>query len=213
MQDVKVEISDAHGSWLGASIDTASFLEATLGEPDADLEAMFVAWQEQDEGRRDDYEAWLESIGWEVVSEDNVYNHENDLSDVFVYRVAQPRGRRKDWLWDDEVLVLVAVHRGGDVRGNYAAHRIYRPGECLVEGGFFTWNASWALVGATGPDGAPVPDEALRGIDESWGSWHSSYPSGQVEEAVAMVHAWGPDGADVTLKNGWRGRVTPWWLG
>lgn len=46
-----VTITDHCGTWLGCSIDLSEFLRETLGEPDADLAAVWTAWCDADDSR------------------------------------------------------------------------------------------------------------------------------------------------------------------
>lgn len=84
---------------------------------------------------------------------DNVYNNENDFSSVFQWQVFYPADS-DDWLYASDVYVAIEVHRGGDVRGNYGAVRVYRAND-LAYSGFFDWCLGWS---ANYSNGEEVPE-------------------------------------------------------
>lgn len=66
---------------------------------------------------------YLESRGYVQLARDNTYNGENHLSQNYVYEVWQrPGADVADWIWadNDEVLVVLYVHTGADIRGGYS---------------------------------------------------------------------------------------------
>ena len=75
------------------------------------------------------------------IARDNVYNSEQDFSDVFTFTILGTEDQRDDWYYKDDVFVAVCVHRGGDVRGNYGRTRLYRT-DNLAEG-FLDWTVGW----------------------------------------------------------------------
>lgn len=194
-----------------AELDTREFLRETLGEQDGDLSAMWEAWLDADESRtEDDYAEWLELIGFKLVCEDNVYNHEQDFESVFVYRVAQrAAGGKADWIYDD-VIVLVNIHRGGDVRGNYGATQIYRS-DSLADCGFLNWVAGWYIESAVDKDDVVLDEAEIREVDEQWQAGYSSSPTSELRSSIKEVHEITGGWVDVTLDNGWRARVAPHW--
>lgn len=66
----------------------------------------------------------LEDLGYTSLARDNVYNSENDFDQVFVWEVWLRPGREEpsEWLYADksDIIVLIYVHTGADVRGGYA---------------------------------------------------------------------------------------------
>jgi hypothetical protein len=87
---------------------------------------------------------WFARLGhqqYEQVARDNTYNQENDLSANYVYSVFAPVDC-SDWLWCDDVFVVIENHLGGDVRGNYGPLAVYRVDQ-LAETGFFDLVCGW----------------------------------------------------------------------
>jgi hypothetical protein len=74
---------------------------------------------------------------------DNVYNSENDFDNVFQFSVYGPADTT-DWVYADDIYVAVVVHKGGDVRGNYGACRMYKA-DNLAESGFLDWTLGWRV--------------------------------------------------------------------
>jgi hypothetical protein len=54
---------------------------------------------------------------WKSSGADNVYNHENDFDQVFVFAVVSTKD---EWYYDDDAIVLIQTHNGCDVRGGYS---------------------------------------------------------------------------------------------
>ena len=109
---------------------------------------------------------------YKSVYRDNVYNHENDFSDVFVFEVFAPENT-SDWCYSDDIYVSVSVHRGGDVRGNYGATRLYRVADCIAESGFLDWQLGWNVCDL---QGNRIDDD----ITERFAIGYSSYPWGEL---------------------------------
>ena len=61
----------------------------------------------------------MQSIGYTCGARGNVYNGENDFSQGFVWEVWQRPGSSRDWVHDDNAIVVFYVHTGADVRGGY----------------------------------------------------------------------------------------------
>lgn len=78
-------------------------------------------------------------------STDNVYNHENEFSEIFVFSVYAPEPTvrcRCDWFYADSVYIVVSTHRGGDARCNYGGNRCFRV-DSPADAGFFDWCLNW----------------------------------------------------------------------
>lgn len=109
--------------WLCyASIDTRTLIEALDWEercPEADLG--IEGWDSM--GREDEAEAIDAALGTPETLWDNTYNwsHEHDLNAEVDFRVWAPGG---DHLYE-ACWILLRVHRGGDVRGNYGGSELY----------------------------------------------------------------------------------------
>lgn len=84
------------------------------------------------------------------VHRDNVYNHENDFSDVFTYTIyVSKEDHDRDWVWNrDAAFIAVCLHKGGDVRGNYGMPKLYRIDDSIGDSGFLDWVMGWHVVNA-----------------------------------------------------------------
>jgi len=148
-------------TWLhDAALDTTEFLNATIGDDVSD--AMYDAIPEDRHPSWDgpiltdsgaeiaSYLSTLEGTEYIQVDRCNVYNHENDFSDVFTYTAYAPKDALKqcggEWFYTDGVYVATCKHLGGDVRGNYAGPEL-RKGDCLAESGFLDWMVGWTVEG------------------------------------------------------------------
>lgn len=131
------------------TIDTDTFLANTLGDP---LDLSDEAWEHIVPG---EYlmkhcrfiKAAIEEQedrDYRMTEVFNVYNGENDFSDVFQYVVYYPADA-DDWVYADEVYVAIEPHLGGDVRGNYGNTRLYGPVNSLVDSNFLDWCVGWSL--------------------------------------------------------------------
>ena len=109
---------------------------------------------------------------YKSVYRDNVYNHENDFSDVFVFEVFAPENT-SDWCYSDDIYVSVSVHRGGDVRGNYGFTKLYKVADCIAESGFLDWVIGWDVCDL---QGNRIDDD----ITERFAIGYSSYPWGEL---------------------------------
>jgi hypothetical protein len=64
--------------------------------------------------------AFMESLGYHQHARDNVYNNDNDFSQVFVWEVWSKEPSEADWLYAKDVVVVLYIHTGADVRGGYS---------------------------------------------------------------------------------------------
>ena len=60
-------------------------------------------------------------LGYKCHARDNVYNHDNDYDQVFVWEVWSKDKDCVDWIWADDAVMLVYPHTGADPRGGFAA--------------------------------------------------------------------------------------------
>lgn len=189
---------DIWGSELSATLETAHFLSDAL-DPDTELQA---AWEDFDAEREESYmetaEDFMESLGYVQRARDNVYNGENDLSQVYVWEV-YTRDPDSDWVWDEDAVAVVYVHTGCDVRGGYT-----RPIFCRSRGDYSIPVDLCAEYYAFDRDG-PRWD-----LCERWASGYSSWPTGEVNGDVERVFGWtrSTDSVVALLKTGEVVRIT-----
>lgn len=175
---VAVEVWTRKGSSpdISATIETAHFLEAHY-EVDHEVQSRFEDWQREREG---DWfslaQEFCEEMGLTSQARDNVYNGENDLSQVYIWEVWTEEEKPSDWIYAENPLVVIHVHTGCDVRGGYSSPLFCRPrGECAV--------AVDHVAGFRIIDSHYETD----GLDERWQIGYSSYPAGQVRDDVERV--------------------------
>lgn len=164
-----------------SAINTELFLRRTIGHnnpengielPDAihnaewndesDLIALFISNRE--------------NTLYQPVYRDNVYNHENDFSNVFVFEVFAPENTT-EWYYSDNIYVSVAVHRWGDVRGTYGATRLYKVADCLAESGFLDWVLGWGVYDLQG-------NRISDGTTDRFELGYSNYPWGELVKYI-----------------------------
>lgn len=95
-----------------------------------------------------------DEIDYRLETTDNVYNHENEFSEIFVWSAYSPEPTvrcRSDWFYADSVYIVVSTHRGGDARCNYGGNRCFVV-DSPADAGFFEWCISWhvEIVDASG---------------------------------------------------------------
>ena len=132
-------------------------------------------WISSDEMQRAIAEFLLRETGEHYVQAcgvDNVYNHEQDFSDVFQFQVwtkaedSHFHEKTKEWYCDewyyrDDVFVATEIHLGGDVRGNYSTVQLRRAARDLADSQFLDWVIGWYV---TTPDGENVDDDGLYSV-------------------------------------------------
>jgi hypothetical protein len=157
-----------HSPYLcDAAIDTDAFLATTLG-PELDLDIP-LDWDNDPE-----IPAAAGCPGYVELHRDNVYNNEQDFSAIFTFTVFGPEDSA-DWIWSDEdLIVAVCLHRGGDARGNYGGPQIYRASN-LAECGFLEWKLGFAVYS---PDGENLDE------DGRFSAGYSACPSSELENAL-----------------------------
>jgi hypothetical protein len=128
--------------WDCPELDSAQHITEALGQalelPESVDAGQWATEQDQALCR---WFARLTHQQYQQVVRDNTYNQENDLSANFVYSVFAPVDC-SDWLWADDVFVVVESHLGGDVRGNYGPLAVYRV-DSIADTGFFDLVCGW----------------------------------------------------------------------
>lgn len=157
------------------SIDTEAWLSRVLGE-ELDFECD-GRWMCDQEYRLLEYVEGCEGVNYKRTSVDNVYNNENDFSDVFQWQVFYPENA-DDWVYADSVYVAIEVHCGGDVRGNYGRVRLYKV-DSLADSGFLDWCLGWSVNYA---DGTEVAE------NERFGIGYASHPFYEMQEHLKGGH-------------------------
>lgn len=142
----------------------------------------------------------------------NVYNEENDFSQVFVYEVWSPEedGPNRDPIYNhNNEIVVIFIHTGCDVRGGYSAPLFCRskmdytaPVECCAEYAIAEarryrrvkyLRSDAALLARAGlPDPAAdfvegpdvVDHDSERSLDEEWQANYHSWPYGHLRDDV-----------------------------
>lgn len=184
---------------ITGTIETAHFLAEHL-EVDSDIQAQFDTWAAEQDG------SWFELserfatevLGLVQRGRDNVYNHDNDLTQVFIWEVYTPEDdRAHEWIYSDEALTVIFVHTGCDVRGGYSAPVFCRPrGEYTVP---VDVCAEFYVIDARDEDGEVMDAEKWR-LDEKWRAGYSAWPAGQLREDVARVFGFTKTESTVCVK-------------
>lgn len=191
-----------------ATIETGHFLADKLNV-DREIQAQFDEWAAE----RD--ETWFESaetfcsevLGLEKAASDNVYNGEQDLSQVYQWSVWRTPESNGDWIYDDDALAVIFIHTGCDVRGGYSAPLFCRTnGEYIVP---VDHCAEFFAESGTDADGEQLDDDRLREIDEKWRSGYHSHPASAVADDCAEVLESEPTFFRARLKSGEIVKVVP----
>ena len=185
-----------------ATIETAKFLTEKF-DILRELHSEFETWQDERDGD------WFELAsdfmlekGYQSAAKDNVYNRENDLSQVYVWEVFQSsENKNKDWIYDAEAVVVIWVHTGCDVRSGYGS-----PLFCRSSGSDYAvpmdYVAGWLITEGTNSDGNPLsPDECLS-LCERWQPGYSTNPAGQFTEEIERILYHSETRIRVLLKTG-----------
>jgi len=185
-----------------ATLSTEEHIEESLGQPiklPEDLEELLAGdYVTQHEGQVLDYLEELTGQPYEHVYRDNTYNHEQDLDSSILWSVFAPVGC-SDWLWANDVFVSVAIHIGGDVRGNYGPDRLYRV-DSIAETGFLQVTLGWWLEPVRE---VPEYSRQLDDINSRLSPGYSDYPFGELERSLAA----GCKPAFSAKRNAWMVRV------
>ena len=177
------------GTWLcDAALETEAFLNAVAGpdlseglydslgedetlewDGDGESEAIIARYLSQREG-----------VAYEQVSRDNVYNHEQDFSDVFTFAVYVPVGT-PEWYYAENVYIAPGKHRGGDVRGNYEGPELRRV-DSPADVGLLDWNLGWTV------DGDAIENSEVE--SERFTPGYSGNPTYELENAFGNNGVW-----------------------
>lgn len=174
---------------VSACVETAHLLAGAF-TLDRRVQRIFDRWAARKTNADLDWFAAGDKFCREVLrlnchARDNVYNGENDLSQVYVWEVWTGNERESDWIYADDPLTVLYVHTGCDVRGGYG-----RPLFCRSNGEFAVpvdLCAEFRAIEGTDANGAPLDWTALETVSEKWQSGYSRHPSGEVERALARV--------------------------
>jgi hypothetical protein len=108
--------ADIERNSLSFCVDVEEHLDSTLNRAE-DIENKAAEAEFE-------LEEYLESQGYHELRRDNSYNYSSDFDDDINFRVYS-KNKDGDWIYDD-VIVVVSVHQGLDVRSGYSAPRAYR---------------------------------------------------------------------------------------
>lgn len=190
-----------------AIIETAAFLDKFF-TIQRDLQKDWEQWDSEhtDLSRFESGRQFMEEQGYFQHLRDNVYNSENDLSQVFVYEVYDKQeDDTRDCIYKhDDTITIIYVHTGCDVRGGYG-----RPIFCKSESDYVVpvdLCAQYRAIKGWNADGTEIDRDQLQAIDENWQNGYSSYPYGELDDDVAEWHedTRTDTTVEVTLKSGER---------
>lgn len=180
---------DVYGNDVTATIETALFLAETC-EVDFDIQEQFEAWAALEENSD---LSWFEAgktfatevLGLTQLARDNTYNNENDLSQDYVWEVYSHFDNvKRDWIYDDEAIMVCYAHTGCDVRGGYAYPLFMRcQGDYSIPMDIV---AEWRISEGT-RDGEEIEREECQELDEQWQIGYSSCPSYQFSKDIEKV--------------------------
>ena len=174
---------------ISGTIESAYFL-SEWGEVDQDIQSRFEKWAKQPENSKLNwFEAGdkfcFEELKLHNHARDNIYNSDNDFSQVFVWEVWSPIEHESDWTYCDEPLTVIYAHTGADVRGGYSYPVFMRPSDWEYSAPMRTVCGFYADEGRK--DGESLETEALQDLSESWSYCYSSWPSGELNEDVKRI--------------------------
>lgn len=174
---VSVHVDCYNGRYdVSAKIETAHWLDRYF-EVDQEIQEQFWAWQEdQDDNWFELGSKFTEEVlGLKQSARDNTYNHECDLSQVFVWEASCESGD-SEWYYHDSHIVTIWVHTGCDVRGGYSY-----PLFCRLKEDFFPTPVASYMVTENRGDREPWQ------IEERWSEGYSSYPAGAVVKDLRRI--------------------------
>lgn len=191
-----------------ATIETGHFLAGKLNI-DREMQAQFEEWAaDRDESWYESAQVFCEEVlNLTKAASDNVYNHEQDLSQVYQWFIYQSEGASRDWIYDSDALTVVFIHTGCDVRGGYSAPLFCRSnGEYAVP---VDHCAEFYAVEGTDADGNELERDELAEIAEKWSAGYSSHPASRVAEDCEEVLHSEPGHFVARLKSGETVKVVP----
>jgi hypothetical protein len=177
--------------WDCPTLEATEHLENSLGKPltlpESLQEKLGMTWATECEEAMLRLFARLTHQQYEHVHRDNTYNSENSFDHNFVFSVFAPVDC-SDWLYADDVFVVVEPHLGGDVRGNYGDAVVYRV-DNIAESGFLDWVCGWWAEPIAADYDSEWPE--LQRLNERFEIGYSSWPTGEVQSALASKEpAW-----------------------
>lgn len=192
-------LGNKYGEYMDVSADlainTAAFLDAWM-DIDRELQRKFEAWMAGAKGgtRRFDRIGWfeagetfMEDMGYLQRARGNVYNGENDLTQMYVYEVYELGGAsRGDWFYsDDNIVSVFYIHTGCDVRGGYG-----RPIFCRSKGDYaIPMDVVIGVVGIEGrdADGDDLGYSKATSLTEKYSIGYTGAPLYHFDDAVERV--------------------------
>ena len=175
---------------LEVALETGGFLDNLL-EIDRDLHRQYEKWLEVEDS--DNRMNWFETgqsfmediLGYCQEERGNVYNNENDLTQMYVWEVYN-RDPKLDWMYkEDDTVTVIYIHTGCDVRGGYG-----QPIFCRAKGEYaipIDVVAEVDLIEGTDAEGEPLDDEERERRCEEWQAGYSSAPLFQFFRDVDSV--------------------------
>ena len=164
--DDLIIIRDGASFLCDAAVNTAAHIAA---QEWTEIEPEDLGIEDWDDlGFADEDHAIEVATGLEQVVWDNSYNHEQDLSAQVDYRVFAD----DDDYFYGPCVVAIRVHRGGDVRGNYAPTVLYRADDG-ISGFLYGFRLGWHARDEYG-DPVELDDWTQEGALEALGlAWDS----------------------------------------
>lgn len=134
-----------------------------------------------------DAETYFEGLGYEVVTSGNTYNHESDLTDIMQWSLVQPKGSKGDGLYNDEnAIILIQFHHGGDARGNYGKVVAYDwQGEDSFN--FLDTCVGWSFASGKDSNGEKLSTDQLQKLDERYQVGYTANPTYNLNKEIEKV--------------------------
>jgi len=159
------------------SLSLSRLLEATL-EIDRTLQKEWSEWDDTQEDLNwfESGSGFMESKGYESQIRDNTYNHENDLSQDFVWDVFRKEDNPSlEWFYSDkEAVTIIHIHCGCDARGGHG-----RPLFCRATGEYqipMDPVLGFDIFSTIGVDGEEIDYFGDPRLDEEWQIGYSGHP-------------------------------------
>lgn len=129
----------------------------------------------------------------------NVYNNENDFSNVFQFQPWVPMREASqhtktgewycdEWYYRDDVFMAVEIHLGGDVRGNYGTVELRGPVNNLSEAGFLDWKLGWYVTAYCAKEGRHTVESA--DVDGEFLQGYHACPTYQLSNSLKDTPRW-----------------------